>query len=141
LVVQVDHWSQSYVLGVDAATGANRWRTLRDASVNWSSPIVATVRGRPQILATGTFKVQAYDPADGSEIWTVDGMQMQCIPTPVVQGDLAYAVSGYGGGWGASPLHGGRRDPAATNVAWEREKTHEPSVTCPGCVAEQLSLV
>src|SRR5262249_40402000 len=25
LVVQVDHWSQSYLLGVDARTGANRW--------------------------------------------------------------------------------------------------------------------
>ena len=44
LVVQVDHWGQSYLLGVDAATGANRWRTVRDASVNWTSPVAASSR-------------------------------------------------------------------------------------------------
>src|SRR5207247_10265717 len=41
LVVQVDPWRQSYLLGVDAATGANRWRTLRDASVHWRAAVVA----------------------------------------------------------------------------------------------------
>src|SRR5262245_21941580 len=38
LVIQVDHWGRSYLLGVDAGTGANRWKTDRDASVNWTSP-------------------------------------------------------------------------------------------------------
>ena len=42
LLVQVDHWGQSYLLAVDAKTGANRWRTVREVSVNWTSPVVAT---------------------------------------------------------------------------------------------------
>src|SRR5262245_58556004 len=39
LVVQVDHWAPSYLLGVDAKSGATRWKTNRDAPVNWSSPV------------------------------------------------------------------------------------------------------
>src|SRR4029077_5824563 len=43
LVLQVDHWSQSYLLGIDAGSGSNRWKTDRDASVNWSSPVARKV--------------------------------------------------------------------------------------------------
>src|SRR5207248_5969573 len=53
LVVQVDHWGGSYLLAVEAATGATRWRTLRDASVNWTSPVVASVKGHTQVIAAG----------------------------------------------------------------------------------------
>src|SRR5262249_42149294 len=88
LVVQVDHWGQSYLLGVDPETGENRWRSERDASVNWASPVPAWVKGKPQIVVAGTYRIQGYDPANGRELWSVRGMQMQCIPTPVVDGEL-----------------------------------------------------
>ena len=87
---------------------------------------MAVVKGKPQILATGTFKVQGYDPLDGSELWAVDGMQMKCIPTPVVQGDVAYAVSGYGGDCVAIRLDGSRGNVTGTNVVWKRKNR------CPG---------
>jgi outer membrane protein assembly factor BamB len=94
LVVQVDHWGESYLLGVDAATGANRWRTRRNASVNWTSPVAARVGGQTQIIAAGTHTLEGYDAADGRRLWSVEGLQMQCIPSPVVQGERVYAVSG-----------------------------------------------
>ena len=94
LVVQVDHWGESYLLGIDAATGANRWRTVREASVNWTSPLAVTVKGRTQIVAAGTYKVKGYDAKDGSELWSVRGLEMQCIPSPVTEKDMVYAVSG-----------------------------------------------
>lgn len=94
LVVQVDHWGKSYLLGVDAATGANRWKTTRDASVNWTSPAAVRVQGKSQIIAAGTYVLKGYDAETGHALWSVQGLQMQCIPSPVVQGERVYAISG-----------------------------------------------
>jgi outer membrane protein assembly factor BamB len=141
LVIQVDHWSQSYLLGVDARSGANRWRTLRDASVNWSSPVLARVGDRPQLLVAGTYRVQGYDPETGSELWSLGGMQMQCIPSPVVVGDRAYAVSGYSGDCIAFRLDGGRGDLTDSHVVWKRKKPKMPYITSPVCYDGRCYLV
>jgi len=117
LVVLVDHWGQSYLLGVDARTGANRWKTNRDASVNWSSPVAVKVKDRTQIAVSGTYQVKGYDAADGTELWKVDGMMMQCIPSPVAAGDMVYAVSGRKGNTLAIRLDGARGQ-IDKNVVW-----------------------
>lgn len=119
LVVQVDHSSQSYLLGIDARTGANRWRTPRDAAVNWTSPVAVTVQGRTQLVAVGTYQVKGYDAETGAELWTVQGMQMQCIPSPAVQGETVVAVSGRRGNALAIRLDGQRGDLTNTHVLWK----------------------
>jgi outer membrane protein assembly factor BamB len=132
LVIQVDHWSQSYLLGVEAATGVNRWRAERDAAVNWSSPVAAQVNGKRQIIVTGTHRVKGYEADDGAELWSVGGLQMQCIPSPVVAGDRVYAVSGRAGYNLAIRLDGGRGDLTRTHVVWK--KTRGSSyITSPVC--------
>jgi outer membrane protein assembly factor BamB len=119
LVVQVDHSSQSYLLGIDAATGANRWRTLRDASVNWSSPLPVKVGKTTQIITAGTYALRSYAADSGAELWSVQGMHMQCIPTPVATGDRLFAVSGRGFSTLAIRLDDGRGDLTKTHVAWK----------------------
>jgi outer membrane protein assembly factor BamB len=119
LVVQVDHWGQSYLLGVDAVTGANRWKTNRDASVNWASPLAVKVDGKTQIVASGTYAVKGYSAQTGEELWTVQGMQMQCIPSPVASGDRLFAVSGRDHFTLAIRLDGARGDLTKTHIAWK----------------------
>src|SRR5262249_6681471 len=128
LVVQVDHWGQSYLLGVDAKTGANRWKTARDAAVNWSSPIAVPVKGPTQIIALGTSRAKGYDPKGGKELWTVSGMHYQCIPSPVVSGDLLLAASGEG--VLAVRLDGGKGDLTRSHVVW-KSKRGTPYVPSP----------
>jgi outer membrane protein assembly factor BamB len=94
LVVQVDHWSQSYLLAIDPKTGVNRWKAERDTAVNWSSPLAVKVNGQTQIITAGTHQVIGYDLQTGSELWRVKGLGQQCIPSPVVFGDLLIATSG-----------------------------------------------
>jgi outer membrane protein assembly factor BamB len=94
LVVQVDHWGQSYLLAVDARTGANRWKTDRKAAVNWTSPLPLKVKGRAQLVVAGTETARGYDANTGRELWAVGGMDLQCIPTPVAAGDLVLLTSG-----------------------------------------------
>jgi outer membrane protein assembly factor BamB len=140
LVVQVDHWGQSYLLGLEAATGANRWRTERDAAVNWSSPIVARVNGKSQIITTGTHRVRGYDPDGGTELWRVRGMQQQCIPSPIVCGNRVYAVSGRSGYTLAIRLDGSHGDLTQSHIIWK--KTRGSSyVTSPVCYQGHYYLV
>src|SRR5262245_14724285 len=91
VAIHYGQWGKSYLLGIDAGTGANRWRTVRRASVNWASPLAVRVKGRTQVVAAGSYKVQGYDAEDGSELWSVHGLEMQCIPSPVAEGDMVYA--------------------------------------------------
>src|SRR5262249_2352669 len=109
----------SYLLGMDTATGATRWKTERETTVNWSSPVAARVKGKTQILTSGTFKVKGYDAETGTEVWSVTGVQEQCIPTPVVHGDLAYVVSGRDHYSLAIHLDGARGDLTETHVKWK----------------------
>ena len=140
LVVLVDHWGGSYLLGVDAGTGATRWKTDRDASVNWSSPAAATVAGKKQVVVTGTYQVKGYDAADGTELWKVNGLQMQCIPSPVAQGNLVYATSGRAGTTLAIRLDGRRGDLTRTHVVW-KSKRGTPYIPSPVCYRGRYYLV
>ena len=120
LLVQVDHWSQSYLLAVEAKTGANRWKTDRPTAVNWTSPLPHKVKGRTQIITFGTYEVRSYDAQDGKELWTVSGMHQQCIPSPVAEGDLLFACSG--DNTMAIKLDGRTGDLTKTNVLWTNKK-------------------
>ncbi|MFO0964319.1 MAG: PQQ-binding-like beta-propeller repeat protein [Gemmataceae bacterium] len=120
LIVQVDHWSQSYLLGVDRKTGKNRWKTDRDTAVNWTSPLPIKGKGATQLVAFGTYKARGYDAATGKELWSVDGLHQQCIPSPVPAGDLVIATSGVSSV--GIRLDGKTGDITGSNVVWTNKK-------------------
>lgn len=120
LVVQVDHTSQSYLLGVDAATGKNRWKAERDATVNWTSPLAVKVKDHVEIVTIGTHRAVGYDAKNGGELWSVSGLHQQCIPSPVALGTRVFLTSGEG--TLAVKLDGTTGDVNKTNVLWRSKK-------------------
>jgi outer membrane protein assembly factor BamB len=120
LLVLVDHFAQSYLLAIDAASGANRWKTDRDATVGWTTPLPVKVGKRTEIIVYGTYRAMAYDAADGDHLWTVTGMHMQCIPSPVAAGGLVVACSGEN--TMAIQLAGQKGDVTKSHVLWVNEK-------------------
>jgi outer membrane protein assembly factor BamB len=96
LIVLVDHWSQSYLLAVDKNTGVNRWKTDRDAAVNWSSPLAVKIKDRIELVVVGTHKAMGYDAKTGKQRWFVEGLHEQCIPTPVNIEETIFVASGEG---------------------------------------------
>src|SRR5262249_19835908 len=117
-----------------------RWKTNRDANVNWSSPAAVIVNGKTQLVVSGTFKLKAYNALDGKEIWQTDGMMEQCIPTPVADGGMLYAVSGRKGMTLAIKLDGAAGVLAAKNIAWQSQRG-APYVPSPLCFGGQYYLV
>ena len=117
LILYQDQRGGGFVAAYDTATGAQVWRTARDASVGWGTPVAIRVADRDEIVVSSQHTVRAYDPDSGGELWSCDGNRFEVIPTPVVAAGLVFCTSGRAGPTLAI-RPGGRGDVTRTHVAW-----------------------
>jgi len=96
VVVLCDVLGDSFIAEFNLADGSELWRTARHDVPTWSTPAVATVGDRTEILVNGWHHTGAYDFADGKEIWKLDGGGDIPVPTPIVASGLAYFTSAHG---------------------------------------------
>jgi len=91
---------KSFLVGVDRATGAIRWKTERRTRLSaYSTPCLApSPDGRPELIFTSTAHgITAVDPATGTVNWEVGNVfRDRCVGSPVVADGLV--VAGYGAG-------------------------------------------
>lgn len=88
---------------------------------SWSTPVVAEVDGREQVLLSFPHHLNAYDPGDGSVLWQCGGLGNLVYTTPVVSGKRAVVMSGFTGPAIGLEL-GGSGDVTETNRLWRVEK-------------------
>jgi outer membrane protein assembly factor BamB len=83
----------------DRATGEPAWRAGHDQG-SYSSPTVATITGREQLLIINQTSVAGHDPADGSLLWREEWSEPGERVTPPLQiaDDLLLVSAGYGAG-------------------------------------------
>jgi outer membrane protein assembly factor BamB len=91
-----DNDSASFIVALDARTGREIWRTVRDEHSNWATPFIWERGGDTQIVTSGTDRVRAYD-LEGRLRWQLKGMSSIAIPTPFAAHDLLFVSSGYVG--------------------------------------------
>lgn len=102
-LVDCDGTDTDYVLARSKYTGAIVWkkdrRFLGERSPPhrkaFSTPIVATVDGRPQLISTGAAASSAYDPRTGEEIWWLQHEGYSNVPMPFLIGGMVVLNSGY----------------------------------------------
>ncbi|MGF1582680.1 MAG: PQQ-binding-like beta-propeller repeat protein [Gemmataceae bacterium] len=92
IVVLVDHTGPSYLVALDKKTGKNLWKTKRKSRESWTSPIVGKVNGSPTIVVSSSGSVAGYDPKTGKQLWEMEGVSGNRIPSATVAGD--YVVIG-----------------------------------------------
>ena len=97
IVVVWDHEGQSFITSLDKRTGAELWRTDRDESTSWSTPLVVEHAGGVQVVTSATDGVRGYDFETGELLWEGEGVTTNAIPSPVAAGGIAYLMSGYRG--------------------------------------------
>lgn len=101
VILAADQSVDSYVMGVDKATGKVVWKTMRpEAKSGHSTPIVWTnAKGEHEILLPGSFLLTAYDAKTGAKKWWTSGLSFEMKSVPVV-GKVAGAdmlfINGYG---------------------------------------------
>jgi len=107
LFVQVLHGMKtddpSYVLRIDGATGATKWRVERPTTAvlespdSYTTPAIVRRGGASEIVITGGDVVTGHDPASGRELWRADGLNPQghgayrIVASPVVWDGLVIA--------------------------------------------------
>jgi outer membrane protein assembly factor BamB len=95
VVLQYDNQEESYIAGLDAATGEQRWRTERDEKSTWATPFIWQNGQRTDIVTCGRNKNRGYD-LSGKLLWEMDGkMSSLVIPSPFAANGLLYLSSGY----------------------------------------------
>jgi outer membrane protein assembly factor BamB len=107
----------SFVAAFETATGKVLWKSSREESVGWGTPIVIRTGDRDELVVSSERKVTAYDPDTGAELWTVRGNTREVIPTPVVGHGLVFCSSGRAGPTIAI-RPGGSGDVTASHVSW-----------------------
>ena len=94
LIFSRDADAASWVEAIKPETGEILWHIDRpDFKGNWSTPMVAEVNGKHQLVIYGIWWMKAYDLADGSELWSFPGLTDEPIITPVEGDGLIFLTS------------------------------------------------
>ncbi|MCS7045473.1 MAG: PQQ-binding-like beta-propeller repeat protein [Gemmataceae bacterium] len=73
VVVCLENVGESFVAGIDLATGENRWRHERPRGINWVTPVLFDRDGRTQVVVQGPRDLTAFDPVSGKRLWSTEG--------------------------------------------------------------------
>jgi len=104
LVVHMDGADVQYVIALDKETGETRWKAPRTADLgelprdmrrSFSTPIVVTVDGRPQLISTGSQATYGYDPKTGQQIWRLHHKGFSNCSRPVSSKGVVYLNTGF----------------------------------------------
>ncbi|QDU92868.1 outer membrane protein assembly factor BamB family protein [Lignipirellula cremea] len=95
VIVVGDCDTGSFLTAFNRRSGEVVWQGKRPATLSWSSPIVATIAGRDQLLLSGGGMVSSYDPATGRGLWQTEATTAATAGTMVWEGDYVFASGGY----------------------------------------------
>lgn len=95
VIVAADNQGGGYISALDCKTGKIAWRISRPAVSTYSSPVVANVGGRDQLLISGCDQVTSYDPATGKENWSTPCLAEATCGTIVTTDNEIFASGGY----------------------------------------------
>lgn len=113
LILNCGPGKRVFVTALNLATGKTLWETdepvYGDGERNeeghytgsWSTPVIAEIDGRDQIISAMMTRVNGYDPESGKIIWSCDGIKGRkgelSYSSPMIAGDICVQVGGFGG--------------------------------------------
>jgi outer membrane protein assembly factor BamB len=138
VVLNCDHEGESFVIALDAKTGATKWKEKRDEVTSWATPLVVQSKGKAQVVVSATKKVRAYDLQTGKVVWQCGGQTINVIPSPVARDGVVICMSGYKGAAVAAIRLDARGDVTGTEkVAWAHDRG-APYVPSPLLAGDRL---
>lgn len=142
IIVNWDHEGDSFITALDKRTGDEKWRTPRDESTTWCTPVVIEDGGRKQVVVTGTTKIRSYDFATGALVWECGGLGSNCVPTPIDRDGVLYVMSGHREPAAMAIRYGGATGDisGSDRIVWRTDKG-TPYVPSPVLVDDSLYML
>lgn len=95
LIVQYENNSNGKVLALNAANGNQLWSKSVKDKIAWSSPIIATLGGKPALVVMGNPAITAYNLSNGAELWRVECMSGEVGSSPAASNGVVFGASEY----------------------------------------------
>jgi len=95
VIVQYDNTNSPRILALDMATGAVRWDKPRTDKITWSSPMIAYIDNKPQLIIMGNPSISSYNPNNGEKYWNVEFLNGEVASSPCSADGLVFGASEY----------------------------------------------
>jgi len=95
VIVATDYDGGGVLAALDQETGEEIWREPRPGKTSYSSPIVAPVAGRHQLLISGCDLVVSRHPETGNLLWKTEATTMATCGTMVRDEGIVFVSGGY----------------------------------------------
>ncbi len=143
LIFSCDGSDAAFVIALDKLTGKTKWKTNRGypADQAYTTPLVIRVGDQDQLISVGAFRVRAYEPRTGKEIWRVrydEGFSN--VPRPVFGHGLVFITTGFQQPELLAIRPDGKGDVTRTHVTWSL-KRGAPLTPSPILVGDELYIV
>jgi outer membrane protein assembly factor BamB len=101
---------RTFLIAMNKRTGADVWKVEEPGGKSgeagntewlgsWSTPVVAHIHGREELIMSWPEAVKSYNPRTGELLWTCKGLTRLVYTSPLVREDVVVAMSGYGGSY------------------------------------------
>jgi outer membrane protein assembly factor BamB len=148
LIMHFDGSDHQFVAALDKRTGKTVWQTKRsidfqdldkngkpaaegDLRKAFSTPHVAQINGRWELISLGAKAAYSYDPLTGKELWRVEERGQHSASTrPVLGHGMIFFPTGFSAGQLFAVRTGGNGLITDTHVAWKvkRGVSNKPSI-------------
>ena len=123
VIVNGDHDGPGYLVALDKKTGKTIWKTDRPNNTrSYCTPLLRTIKGRNQLILSGSLCVASYDPDTGKQHWISDGPTQQYVASLVYNGDLLFMTCGFPKRFMQAIRPDGSGNVTKTHVVWQTTK-------------------
>ena len=96
VILNADQDAKAFIVALDNATGAERWRADRpNRTRSYCVPTVFDLAGKKQLVLSGSKCVASYDPDTGRQHWLVDGPTDQFVASVVATDGVVLITGGF----------------------------------------------
>ena len=129
---------RTFLLAVDKKTGKDVWQADEEGGKlgdkgqpewigSWSTPVVAKIGGRDEVIVSWPGTMKSYNPATGDVLWSCAGLSKESstdklvYTTPLVTQDVVVAMGGFGNAW-LGVKTGGSGDVTDSHRLWRNKQ-------------------
>ncbi|MHC4844072.1 MAG: outer membrane protein assembly factor BamB family protein, partial [Planctomycetota bacterium] len=130
IILTLDGGDVQYLAALDKKTGETIWKT--DRSTKWpkendyrlafGTPLIVDVKGKPQLVSTGSKAAMAYDPYTGRELWQVRYAGWSNSSRPIAENGIVFINTGFESPELWAVRLEGQGDVTDSHVVWKCDK-------------------